>query len=125
MGSDSVVPHKVVYGEQSSGEENPETTQTTPSWSGFNSLLFPDTTRPTVIGYCPMINESSTEFSTVYTVMKKAQTMCASLDQEDVVITSDLAIYVANTMEISRRVSRHNHKNGWLPCRFKFPCSFW
>ncbi|KAK3698753.1 hypothetical protein QZH41_004049 [Actinostola sp. cb2023] len=75
--------------------EHQETTQSIPSWSGFNSMLFPETTRPTVIGYCPMINGLSTELSTVYTVMKKnTQLMCARLHQEDVVITFDLAIYV-------------------------------
>ena len=75
------------------GEDEETIQQTIPSWSGYNSLVFPNTTLPTVIGYCPMINGSSTEFSTVYTVMKKAQNMCASLDQKDVVVTFDLAIY--------------------------------
>ena len=56
-------------------------------------MLFPGTTRPTVIGYCPMINGSFTELSTVYTVMKKAQNICSSLQQRDMVITFDLAIY--------------------------------
>ena len=41
-----------------------------------------------------MINGSSTELSTVYTVMKKAQNICSSLQQRDMVITFDLAIYV-------------------------------
>ena len=40
-----------------------------------------------------MIEGSSTELSTVYTVMKHAQTICASLGQLDTVITFDLAIY--------------------------------
>jgi hypothetical protein len=67
--------------------------QLIPSWSGFTSMLFPGTTRPTVIGYCPMINGSFTELSTVYTVIKKVQNICSSLQQRDMVITSDLAIY--------------------------------
>ena len=54
---------------------------------------FPDTTQPTVIGYCPMIHASSTEFSTIKTVMKKAQDICTSFDQKDVVVSFDLAIY--------------------------------
>ena len=70
-----------------------EADQLVPSWSGFNSMLFPSTTQPIVIGYCPMINGSSTELNTVYTVMKKAQNICSSLQQRDMVITFDLAIY--------------------------------
>ena len=40
-----------------------------------------------------MIDGSSTEFSTFYTVMKHAQKMSSSLGQDDCVITLDLAIY--------------------------------
>ena len=67
--------------------------QCVPGWSGYNSLIYPNTTLPTVIGYCPMINGSSTELSTIYTVIKKAQNICASLGQRDTVVTFDLAIY--------------------------------
>ena len=49
---------------------------------------------PTNIGYCPIINGSPTKFSTVYIVMKNVQSMMACLDQNDSVITFDLAIYV-------------------------------
>ena len=74
-------------------DEEKTTKQTIPGWSGYNSLVFPDTTRLTVIGYCPMIHASSTEFSTIKTVMKKAQKICTSFDQKDVVVSFDLAIY--------------------------------
>ena len=47
----------------------------------------------TSVGYCPMINASSAEYSTIYTVMKNAQKMMASLQQRHSVITFDLAIY--------------------------------
>ncbi len=40
-----------------------------------------------------MINASSVEFSTIYTVMKKAQAMMATLGQAKSVTTFDLAIY--------------------------------
>ena len=53
-------------------------------------LLFMNTN----IGYCPMIDGSPTEFSTVYTVMKNVQSMMALLGQNDSVITFDHAIYV-------------------------------
>ena len=68
--------------------------QLVPSWSGFNAILYPDIACPTNIGYCPLIDASSTEFSTVYTVMKLAQRISESVGQSEVVITFDLAIYV-------------------------------
>ncbi|KAK3751920.1 hypothetical protein QZH41_007937 [Actinostola sp. cb2023] len=46
------------------------------------------------IGYCPMINGSSTKYSTIYTVLKHAQMISATLGQADIVITFDLAIYM-------------------------------
>lgn len=70
------------------------TRQLVPSWSGFNALLFPDIPRVTNIGYCPLLDASSTDFSTVYTVMKHAQQISASVGQLELVITFDLAIYV-------------------------------
>ena len=74
-------------------EDDQTTQQTIPRWSGYNSMICPHTTLPTVIGYCPMINGPSTEIITVYTVLKKAQNICFCLDQKDVVVTFDMAIY--------------------------------
>ncbi|KAK3734695.1 hypothetical protein QZH41_002114 [Actinostola sp. cb2023] len=68
--------------------------QHVPGWSGFNSILFPDLPQQSNIGYCPMINGSSTEYSTIYTVLKHAQMISAILGQADTVITFDLAIYM-------------------------------
>jgi hypothetical protein len=68
--------------------------QTTPSWSAFNALLYPDIPRVDNIGYCPLIEGSSTEYSTIYTVLKHAQAISAIVGQEDTVITFDLAIYM-------------------------------
>ncbi|KAK3754205.1 hypothetical protein QZH41_003312 [Actinostola sp. cb2023] len=64
------------------------------SWSGFNSILFPDMPHESNTGYCPMIDGASTEFSTVYTVLKYAQKISSTLGQEDTVITFDLLIYM-------------------------------
>lgn len=74
-------------------DEEKTTKQTIPGWSGYNSFVFPDTICPTVIGNCPMTHTLSTEFSTIKTVMKKAQNICTSFDQKDVVVSFDLAIY--------------------------------
>ena len=70
------------------------TRQLVPSWSGFNALLFPDIPRVSNIGCCPLLDASSTEFSTVYTVMKHAQQISLSVGQLESVITFDLTIYV-------------------------------
>ena len=40
-----------------------------------------------------MIHVSSTKFSTIKTVMKKAQNICTCFDQKDVVVSFDLAIF--------------------------------
>ena len=44
------------------------------------------------IGYCPVINGSPKDFSTIYTVLKYDQKN-AVMGQADAVITFDLAIY--------------------------------
>lgn len=68
--------------------------QLVPSWSAFNAILYPDIPCSTNIGYCPLLDASSTEFSTVYTVMKHAQQISQRVGQLEDVITLDLAIYV-------------------------------
>ena len=68
--------------------------QPVPSWGGFNSMLYPERPPACKIGYCLMIEGSSGEFSTIYTVMKHAQKICSNLGQLDTVITFDLAIYM-------------------------------
>ena len=68
--------------------------QSIPSWSGFHSILFPDIPRADNIGYCPLIEGSSTDFSTIYTVLKHAQAISAIVGQIDMIITFDLAIYI-------------------------------
>ena len=60
----------------------------------FHSILFPDIRRADNIGYCPLIEGSSTDFSTIYTVLKHAQAISAIVGQTDTVITFDLAIYM-------------------------------
>lgn len=62
------------------------TRQLVPSWRGFDASLFPDIPRVTNIGYCPLLNALSTEFSTVYTVMKYAQQISLSVGQLESVI---------------------------------------
>lgn len=72
--------------------------QTIPSWTGFNTML-QEPHRESQVGYCPVIDASPTEFSTVYNILKRSQEMADQLDQHDVVIVFDQAIY-AKALEI-------------------------
>ena len=76
--------------------QSPEviTSQSVPGWSAFNAMLYPELPEISMVGYCPLIDGSSTEFSTIYTVLKHAQAISNTMGQEDTVITFDLAIYV-------------------------------
>lgn len=64
------------------------------SWTGFNVIIHQPLQMQSTVGYCPMIHGSSTEFSTVYTLMKKIQAIMISLGQSYTVITFDLAICI-------------------------------
>ena len=68
--------------------------QPVPGWSGFNAILFPEMAYESNIGYCPMIDGNSTEYSTIYTVLKHAQKLTSALGQQDTVVTFDLLIYM-------------------------------
>ena len=68
--------------------------QSVPGWSAYNAMLYPELPQISMVGYCPLIDGSSKEFSTIYTVLKHAQAISNSIGQEDTVITLDLAIYV-------------------------------
>ena len=70
-----------------------EQEQIVPSWSGFNALVNPSCPLKHSIGYCPIIEGTPTEYSTVYTVMKTVKKMMESLNQKESIITFDLAIY--------------------------------
>ena len=65
-----------------------------PGWRGFNAEVSQVKASQTAVGYCPMIPASSTEYSTIYTVMKQVNNMMEVLDQRNSVITFDLAMYM-------------------------------
>ena len=68
--------------------------QIVPGWSAFNALFIPDLPCASNIGYCPTIDDSSTEFLTIHTVLKHAQLISSNLGQQDTVITFDLLINI-------------------------------
>ena len=72
----------------------PADIQNVPGWSGLNAILFPEMPRESNIGYYPMLGGSSTEYSTIYTVLKHGQAISSTLGQRDSVITFDLLIYM-------------------------------
>ncbi|CAB4003577.1 Hypothetical predicted protein [Paramuricea clavata] len=73
-------------------QQTPEE-QSIPGWSGFNAITYPSLPVETVTGYHPMINAESSNFSTLYTLMKLAQKICNTLGQCDSVVPFDLALY--------------------------------
>ena len=73
---------------------SPENVQQVPGWGGYQSILNPAVPTICKIGYCPMIEGCSTDFTTVYTVLKHVQKVSAAMGQRDAVITFDLAIYI-------------------------------
>lgn len=47
--------------------------QSIPIWAGFNTILYPEMPVLSSIGYCLMIDGSSNDFSTMFTLLKHAQ----------------------------------------------------
>ena len=71
----------------------PVTHQKIPGWSGFHSLKFIETSPPTAIGYCPMIQANANDYSTINTVMKLSSDIANTLGQPNSAVTFDLTIY--------------------------------
>ena len=57
-------------------------------------MLYPELPEISMVGYCPLIEGSSAEFSTIYTVLKHTQATSTTMGQGDTIITLDLAIFV-------------------------------
>ena len=74
--------------------------QVLPSWSAFNAdLKSSNMHRECQVNYCPVVEASPTELSTVFTVLKNTINMANQLGQEDAVIVLDQTIY-AKALEI-------------------------
>ena len=63
-----------------------------PGWSGFNAAVNSTIPAPSVVFYCPGIEASPTELSTVYTLLKKSMEMGRKLGLDEIIIVMDLAI---------------------------------
>ena len=68
---------------------------TVQAWSGFCAHFRKDgsVVRQSNVGYLPVIPASSTESSTVLEILQRATAIADELDQEDIVIVLDQAIY--------------------------------
>ena len=68
--------------------------QQTPSWTAFNALLKRDAViRPSVVGYLPVPASSPTELSTVFMLLQRSIAVADQLQQSDVVVVLDQAVY--------------------------------
>ena len=71
-----------------------------PAWTSFNILLqMNEVPHKSCIGYCPVIEASPTELPTVYTLLKRSLQMGDQLNQSDVMVVLDQAIY-AKALEV-------------------------
>ena len=75
-------------------------TQSIPSWTGFNVFLCESSIpRKSVVVDCPTIDASSTEFSTIYTLLVRSFKVADQIGQHDAPVVFDQAIY-AKTVEV-------------------------
>ena len=78
--------------------------QSIPSWTGFDAILCESSIlRKSVVGYCPIIDASSTEFSTIYTLLVRSIKMVDQIGQHDVPVVFDQAIYAKAVEVICQR----------------------
>ena len=62
-------------------------------WTGFNHRLHETETTYTAVAYAPVINAKPSDIATVYTTMKKCQSMSAQLGQDYAIQTMDQQLY--------------------------------
>ena len=67
--------------------------QFVPGWSAFHAMLSTYPAIPTNTRYCQAIPSPPSDFNTVYTVLKRAQSMFRRLGQTVVILTWDEALY--------------------------------
>ena len=68
---------------------NEDAPQKVPGWSGFNAAVSSTTPAPSVVGYCSVIEASSTELLTVYTLLQKSMKMGRMLGLDEIIIAMD------------------------------------
>lgn len=80
-----------------------------PGWTGFNIML-KDTVLPsTHVGYLPVIDASPTDLNTVHTILSRSIAIADSLEQKEVVLVMDQAIY-AKAQEIRWQTNSYSER---------------
>ena len=67
--------------------------QNMPGWTVFHALISTKVYGPTSIGYCQAIAAPPSDFNTVYTVLKRADSMFYRLGQSEVILMRNEALY--------------------------------
>ena len=62
-------------------------------WTGFNAAINPTTASICNVGYCPVINASPTQLSTVYALHERSLEMADEIGQRDAIVVMDQAVY--------------------------------
>ena len=76
-----------------------------PNWTGYNTLLCKiDSSVKHLVGYLPMIPASSTNYDTVFTLLKRIVVIAVPLNIPTTTIVFDMAIYI-KAQDIRRRDS--------------------
>ena len=92
-------------------------------WTGFNAAIHPKIAPICNVGYCPVINASPTQLSTVYALLERSLEMADEIGQRDAIVVMDQAVY-AKAAEI---VWKHKQRFSRVILRlgaFHTACSF-
>ena len=105
---------------------NEDAPQKVPGWSGFNAAVSSTTPAPSVVGYCPVIEASSTELLTVYTLLQKSVEMGRMLGLDEIIIVMDYICQSArDCLETTRGVQQCDPEDGSLPYQHDIPSCHW
>ena len=78
-----------------------------PGWSAFHATLSVYPAIPTNTGYCQAIPSPPSDFNTVYTIIKRAESIFTRLGQAVVILTWDEALH-SKAQIVKRRTERDN-----------------
>ena len=99
--------------------------QVIPAWTSFNiRLQKSNIPRESCVGYCPVIEASPTKLPTVYTLLKRSLEMADQLNQHDVIVVLDQAIY-AKALEVIWQNQEQFRRLVVRMGSFHTICAFW
>ena len=99
--------------------------QVIPAWTSFNiRLQKSNIPRESCVGYCPVIEASPTELPTVYTLLQRSLEMADQLNQHDIIVVLDQAIY-AKALEVIWQNQEQFRRLVVRMGSFHTICAFW